>query len=183
LQYPYALNALPSVLEQQWDSAPFQPYKAAFPAETQTSPDVLLKHVHDLSASDVKDSALKKLQGYLWRNGYESGTICTPLFPDVASKLKSWKQDYGLTLAIFSSGSVEAQKLFFRYIGIGSPIVEGEPGAKQETEDLNPLFSANFDTMNAGPKMEGGSYKKIASEMGKSTEEVLFLSDNVQGQY
>ncbi|KAE9972616.1 hypothetical protein EG327_009442 [Venturia inaequalis] len=174
--YPYALTSLPSVLEQQWDSSDFSPYKSAFPREAQASSAALLEHVQQLSASDVKDPALKKLQGYLWRTGYESGSIVTPLFPDVAPRLKQWK-DSGLRLAIFSSGSVEAQKLFSKYVGVGK---ESETGGRQKTEDLNPLFEGNYDTINAGPKMEKGSYELIAKEMGLKVEEILFLSDNVK---
>ncbi|KAF2432179.1 2,3-diketo-5-methylthio-1-phosphopentane phosphatase [Tothia fuscella] len=177
--YPYALQILPTVLKEQWTSEPFQPYKTAFSSEVQQSPEVLLSHVQQLSASDVKDPALKKLQGFLWSTGYESGAITTPLFPDAASQIKAWKQEDALTLAIFSSGSVEAQKLFFKYIGISSTVVEGVTAEKQKTEDLNPLFSANFDTVNAGPKMVKESYVKIAEAMGKKVEEILFLSDNV----
>jgi 2,3-diketo-5-methylthio-1-phosphopentane phosphatase len=113
---------------------------------------------------------LKKLQGYLWHTGYSSGEITTPLFPDVTPRLTAWKHRDNLTLAIFSSGSVEAQKLFFAHIG-----------GESSTEDLNPLFEANFDTVNAGPKMVRESYEKIASRMGKNVGEILFLSDNVNG--
>lgn len=169
------------MLNEQWNAGPFQSYKTAFPIEAQQSPEAFRSHVEQLSSSDVKDPALKKLQGFLWRTGYESGEITTPLFPDVASQLKSWKQEQNLTLAIFSSGSVEAQKLFFRFIGVGGEVAEGESAGKQGTEDLNPLFQANFDTVNAGPKMVKDSYEKIAREMGKNAGETLFLSDNVNG--
>lgn len=70
---------------------------------------------------------------------------------------------------------MEAQKLFFGYVGVG-----GEESGKEE--DLNGLFEGNFDTINAGPKMEKGSYEKIAEEMGRTVSEVLFLSDNVNGK-
>ncbi|TID20234.1 2-3-diketo-5-methylthio-1-phosphopentane phosphatase [Venturia nashicola] len=168
------MNSLPSVLEQQWHSAEFLPYKSAFPSEAQASSAALLEHVRRLSASDVKDPALKKLQGFLWRTGYEGGFIVTPLFPDVSPRLKQWK-DEGLRLAIFSSGSVEAQKLFSKFVGVK----EGEAGGRK-TEDLNPLFEANYDTVNAGPKMEKESYELIAKEMGLEVGEILFLSDNVK---
>jgi enolase-phosphatase E1 len=168
------------VLEQQWDSAAFSAYKSAFPTEAQVSSDALLGHVQQLSASDIKDPALKKLQGYLWRAGYESGFIVTPLFPDVLPRLKQWK-NAGLRLAIFSSGSVEAQKLFSRYVGVSKVVKEGETEG-QETEDLNPLFEGNYDTVNAGPKMEKWSYELIAKEMGLKECEILFLSDNVKGR-
>jgi enolase-phosphatase E1 len=86
-------------------------------------------------------------------------------------------------LAIFSSGSVEAQKLFSKYVGVSQTITKGEPqlGKKQQTEDLNLLYEGNFDTINAGPKMEAGSYSLIAEELRKKVEEMLFLSDNVKG--
>jgi len=64
--------------------------------------------------------------------------------------------------------------MFSKYVG-----VEGGSGG---TEDLNPLFEANFDTVNAGPKMVKESYEKIVKEMGKDVSEVLFLSDNVNGK-
>jgi enolase-phosphatase E1 len=179
-QYPYALNNLPNILKEQWNSESFQSYKTVFPIEAQQSPAALLSHVQRLSASDVKDPALKKLQGYLWRAGYESGEITTPLFPDVASQLRIWRQEQNLTLAIFSSGSVEAQKLFFKFVGSNSV---GESAGKQDAEDLNSLFDANFDTLNAGPKMVKGSYEKIAGAMGKSVTGILFLSDNVNGMF
>lgn len=83
-------------------------------------------------------------------------------------------------MAIFSSGSVEAQKLFSTYVGISE--VVGKSGTeRQETEDLNPLFEGNYDTVNAGPKMEKESYELIAKEMGLKVGEILFLSDNVKG--
>ncbi|QDS77014.1 hypothetical protein FKW77_006322 [Venturia effusa] len=176
--YPYALDSLPSVLEQKWNSSDFSPYQSAFSSDVQVSSAALLAHVQRLSASDVKDPALKKLQGYLWRTGYESGFIVTPLFPDVSPRLKQWK-DSGLRLAIFSSGSVEAQKLFSKYVGVDQVVREGETEG-QKTEDLNPLFEGNYDTVNAGPKMEKGSYELIAKEMGLKVGEVLFLSDNVK---
>lgn len=119
------------------------------------------------------------MQGYLWRTGYESGSIVTPLFPDVSGRLKQWK-DGGLRLAIFSSGSVEAQKLFSKYVGVGKVVKEDGVGG-QKTEDLNSLFEGNYDTVNAGPKMEKQSYELIAKEMGLKVGEILFLSDNVKG--
>lgn len=171
-QYPYSIEHLAATVEAQWSDSSFIPYKSAFPGPAQVSPKALCACVRDLVARDVKDSALKKLQGLLWREGYQSGEVVTPLFEDVVPVLKKWHGD-GLELAIFSSGSVEAQKLFFKYIGIG-PTGDG-------TEDLNPLFNGNFDTVNAGPKKEAASYKKICKELGKEVGGCLFLSDNVEG--
>lgn len=93
------------------------------------------------------------------------------MFADVVPRLREWV-GLGKKLVVFSSGSVEAQTLFFRYVGVG----------EKNTEDLNRLFVANFDTTNAGPKMETRSYVRIASEVKVFADEILFLSDNVRGK-
>ncbi len=116
---------------------------------------------------DIKISYLKSLQGYLWFNGYESGEIRCPLFPDVHPALHKWHKA-GISIVIYSSGSVPAQKLLFQY-------TNSEPDA-----DLRGLLSGYFDTVNAGLKMERGSYEKIASKREESVGKWLFLSDNVK---
>ncbi|KAJ9641814.1 enolase-phosphatase E1 [Coniosporium tulheliwenetii] len=169
-QFPYALESLPTVLYHQWNDSEFQPYRDAFPEEARKSPAAFQRHVEELMAKDVKIAYLKSLQGYLWIKGYQNGDYTAPLFPDVAPQLKAWHAA-GKTLAIFSSGSVDAQKLFFQYTGSGE--------ARSATEDLNYLITDYFDTVNAGSKTEGQSYVKIAEKLGRKCGDVLFLSDNV----
>ena len=62
---------------------------------------------------------------------------------------------------MYSSGSVEAQKLIFGHTEHG---------------DLTPLFSGYFDT-RVGGKKEAASYRKILLDTGLSGPEMLFLSD------
>ena len=62
---------------------------------------------------DRKSTALKSLQGKIWKAGFESGELKGTLFDDVPDALKRWSAD--ARVAIYSSGSVEAQKLLFRY--------------------------------------------------------------------
>lgn len=45
---------------------------------------------------------------------------------------------------------------------------------------MKPLFSAHYDTVNAGPKMEATSYEKICREMGVDVKKVTFMTDNVK---
>ncbi|KAF1990907.1 2,3-diketo-5-methylthio-1-phosphopentane phosphatase [Aulographum hederae CBS 113979] len=168
--FPYALQALPAVLQSQWDSPAFLPYKSAFPEGAQASPKAFSAHVADLTARDVKIAYLKNLQGYLWRTGYESKEYATPLFADVVPWLEQ-QHAAGKKLAIFSSGSVEAQKLLFQYVG--------EDATK--AQDINGLFEDRyFDTVNAGPKAEKESYGKIAEAFGVEVGDVTFYSDNVK---
>jgi hypothetical protein len=88
----------------------------------------------------------------------------------VVPTLSAWKSA-GKTLAIFSSGSVQAQLQFFSYVKDGP----------MTTRDIKPLFSAHYDTVNGGPKLEKTSYEKICSEIGKDASKVTFLTDNVKG--
>ena len=68
--------------------------------------------------------------------------------------LKAWRAQ-GKDVAIYSSGSVFAQKLLMRH-------VKGEKG----TGNLEELVSGGwFDTVNAGLKAERGSYEKISGEL------------------
>lgn len=72
-------------------------------------------------------------------------------------------------MVIYSSGSVEAQKLLFRYTNVDVEEVEGG--------DLRGLIGGYFDTVNAGFKGESGSYRKIAASRGVEVGRWLFLSD------
>ncbi|KAM7199836.1 Enolase-phosphatase E1 [Rhypophila sp. PSN 637] len=165
--FPYALAALPGVLETQWDSPEFAQYRTAFPREHAVSPAALADHVKDLMSRDVKISYLKSLQGYLWERGYKNGELRAPLFSDVAPKFARWRE-HNVVIMIYSSGSVPAQKLLFGH-------TNGDPA------NLLPFITDFFDTVNAGPKMEAASYEKIAAKHPEHPPaEWLFLSDNVK---
>ncbi|KAG9252770.1 enolase-phosphatase, partial [Emericellopsis atlantica] len=165
--FPYALEALPSVLEQQWNDPNFAQYRDAFPEEYRDDQNALEQHVRDLVNRDVKVPYLKALQGYLWKTGYASGQIKAPLFPDVAPFMTE-SQAKGKKIMIYSSGSVPAQKLLFAH-------TDAEPS------DLTPLISDWFDTVNAGPKTSVSSYKTILSKHPDiSPANWLFLSDNLK---
>ena len=113
-----------------------------------------------LMDQDRKSTPLKALQGQIWRAGYESGELRGQVYPDVPRALQRWKRQ-GRSTAIFSSGSVQAQQLLFRY---------------SEAGDLMPLLDGYFDT-TTGPKREARAYRSIADSLAISTHSVLFLSD------
>jgi enolase-phosphatase E1 len=128
--------------------------------KTLRSVDEIITTLDRWSMEDKKITPLKTVQGILWKKGYESGEIKGHVYADVPSELKIWKTK-GLSLAVFSSGSVTAQKLIFGY---------------SEAGDLTPYFSHYFDTETGG-KREYETYAKIASELLFSANEILFLSD------
>ena len=97
-----------------------------------------------------------------------------------------------MKLAIYSSGSVDAQRLLLQYVDAGEPhggdAVSGSMHGTRtrKTRDIRSLFAGYFDTVNAGPKMEAGSYEKIVESLNTAKaldySKVLFLSDNVKGE-
>jgi enolase-phosphatase E1 len=117
----------------------------------------------DWQAKDIKAPPLKKLQGLIWESGYRSGAFCSEIFPDAFRALKRWKAD-GLRLYVYSSGSVQAQLLYFEFSSDG---------------DLRPFFSGHFDT-DIGSKVEPSSYRRVAEHIGATANHVVFFSDSVK---
>lgn len=125
-----------------------------------TEPGSVAAYLEHLISVDRKSTPLKSIQGDLWKEGYESGDLKSVVYDDVPPAFERWKAGRK-TIAIYSSGSVLAQKLLFGYTNHG---------------DLTPFISANFDT-NVGHKREAASYRKIAKDLNLSPYDILFLSD------
>lgn len=116
-----------------------------------------------LMDDDRKSTGLKMLQGILWRRGYGDGTLRGEVFDDVPEALEAWRKA-GLRLRIFSSGSVEAQKLLFAHSDHG---------------DLTGHFEGYHDT-RTGAKKTPEAYRKIAQAFDLPPKRILFLSDNLE---
>jgi enolase-phosphatase E1 len=116
--------------------------------------------VNELMDRDVKVTSLKKLQGMIWQDAFESGAMRAPLFDDVLPFLQRCR-DSGISVRIYSSGSVQAQQLFFGHTLAGN---------------LLPYFDGFHDT-TCGPKTDSGSYFKIAREFGRDAADLVFVSD------
>lgn len=114
----------------------------------------------DLINRDVKSTPLKTLQGMIWRSGFESGELVSHIFDDVPEAIAQWA-DSGLDVRIYSSGSIEAQKLFFAHTSAGN---------------LTSHLRGHYDT-TTGPKREAASYRAIATDMEITPREILFISD------
>jgi enolase-phosphatase E1 len=110
--------------------------------------------------ADRKETALKEIQGRIWEEGYADGSLRGALYPEVAAHLRAWAAG-GVALAVYSSGSVAAQRMLFGHSVAG---------------DLLPVFRAFFDT-RVGAKREAGSYRHIAAALRAEPGTILFLSD------
>jgi enolase-phosphatase E1 len=129
-------------------------------ADTQEAElESLAAYIDWLMTRDRKSTSLKSLQGKIWEEGYRR-QLRGQVFDDVPRALKRW-QGKKKTTAIFSSGSVLAQKLLFANTAAG---------------DLTPYISRYFDT-TAGSKTDSHSYQEIARILQRLPSEMVFISD------
>ncbi|MBA8886442.1 enolase-phosphatase E1 [Dokdonella fugitiva] len=164
--FPYARERLPAFVVTHGDDPDVQHWlhEAAkearlVSASRQEIIDLLVGWID----ADRKSTALKALQGMIWKDGYASGEYRAHVYPEVAARLRAWQAE-GKRLYVYSSGSVPAQRLFF---------------AHSEAGDLTPCFSGYFDT-ETGPKRDAESYRRIATAIDAPPAEILFLSDIVE---
>jgi len=152
------LNELQLEIAQLTDERLNEPrFSAPFRVD---SPDSIAAFLKFLIDDDRKSTPLKSIQGKIWQAGYKSGELRSVVFDDVPAAFERWEED-GTTLAIYSSGSVLAQKLLFQHTNHG---------------DLTPYISHYFDT-NTGGKRDAASYSKIAGQLELDPAKVLFVSD------
>ena len=145
---------MPEFLASKWHDGEFKTYLDAFPESDSGTPEALQAHVEDLTRRDVKVAYIKNLQGYLWENGYETGAYSTPLFPDVASRLKLWKEA-GHGLAIYSSGSVFAQKLLFGHVRATGSVAGQKRGRQADSTEVEDDVAMPPTKKHAAPSGDG----------------------------
>ena len=178
--FPFAKQELSRYIKQHWHKSPhhktiqaakkewlddqspnsIQIKQQSMKGETEEI-DALIQYLKHLISIDKKSTALKDLQGKIWEYGYHNGELKSQLFPETAECLRQWHEQ-GLKLSVYSSGSVQAQKLLYRYSSNG---------------DLEDLFSHWFDT-HTGPKKSAVSYTTIAQRLHSPPGNIWFVSDN-----
>jgi enolase-phosphatase E1 len=175
--FPYARAHLRRYLHTHGDSPQFRPvlrqlrlehdedvHRVMADGKWKSVPSVesIERYVLWLMDRDRKSQGLKDLQGRIWAEGYERHELTGQVFDDVAPALRHW-QSRGIAVGIYSSGSVLAQQLLFRYSTQG---------------DLTPLLRWHFDTA-VGAKTDPESYRRITSTLAVPASAVLFVSDSV----
>lgn len=161
--FPYAAAAIPEHVRQRRhdpDVAAILDAVADAGGLPRDDIEALIAQLLRWIAEDKKITPLKTLQGLVWRAGYETGAYRAHIYPDAAAGLRAWHAR-GIRLYVYSSGSIAAQRLFFRYSAAG---------------DLSGLFEGHFDT-TTGPKRSADSYRAIAAAIGLPADRILFLSD------
>lgn len=178
--FPYAQTQLECFLQQQgnnpaitaivneawheWDNDPDPKQQALLqqvPTSMRKTSQAVVPYLRTLIQEDRKSTALKELQGHIWRQGFEEGIIKADFYPEAIHCLQQWKQ-LGWKLAVYSSGSVQAQQLLYGHTQAG---------------DLRWLFCAWFDT-RTGNKKDQESYRAISEKLKIKPAGITFISDN-----
>lgn len=160
--FPYARARLPDFVRRHREQAEIKPLlvDANQLAGGELDEEALIAQFIHWIDTDQKITPLKSLQGLIWQEGYRNGDFTGHVYEDAVRNLRSWF-GLGYKLYVYSSGSVQAQKLLFGHSDSG---------------DLTRLFSGYFDT-HIGGKRDVISYERIAAELGLPAEQILFLSD------
>lgn len=171
--FPFARAHLTAFLREQWDAVDVRATVEALAAEhaaeasaqdrppawsgTRESAEAYALWLMD---RDRKSPGLKQLQGWVWERGYRAGLLTSDVFPDTPRAIRRWRAA-GIDVAIYSSGSVLAQRLLFGNTPDG---------------DLTPLLTGFFDTA-VGAKQSPASYARIAKELRRVPGQIVFVSD------
>lgn len=124
---------------------------------------VVMTEVIRLMDGDIKATGLKELQGLIWAEGYANGALRSEVFDDVPVALQRWIEA-AVDVRIYSSGSIGAQKVFFKNTRHG---------------DLTRYLSGYYDT-TTGPKRQPHSYELIAEDFELPPAHIIFFSDVVE---
>lgn len=167
--FPYARKKLPDFLlrrgAEEAVKEDLKLLRKEYEAESKSPnlPEYLrdpIPYLNWLIEIDRKSPALKSLQGKIWEEGFAKGELKGEVFDDIHPAFERWKK-LGKRISIYSSGSVLAQKMLFKYSKVG---------------DLSSYLFAHFDTA-VGGKREAQSYTRIARELEVLPEQILFISD------
>lgn len=160
--FPYARRRLRAFVLENAGRSEVAEQLAAVAADAGGKADLggLADQLERWSDEDRKATPLKTLQGMIWASGYASGELTAHLYEDAVRALRRWS-GRGLPVYVYSSGSIAAQRLYFKHTGSG---------------DLSALLAGYFDT-TTGPKRDAPSYLRIADAIGVPPAELTFFSD------
>lgn len=177
--FPYVLKNLEEYLKNNWNEDSTKTVIAALREQADEDkkaeldgviliptgdseeiiPDIV-KNVEWQMSQDRKTGSLKTLQGLVWDKGYKDGTIKGHVYEDVQKSFEKWTES-GRKIYIYSSGSVDAQKLLFE---------------NSEQGNLLEYLAGHYDT-KIGAKREKESYQSILKNIDAAAEDTLFLTD------
>ncbi len=164
--FPLSIKEMNAFLKKNWNNPIISEEKFLLKKElliNQSTPESLSKILTSWIKHDKKHTQLKLIQGKIWKEAYQNGEVKSHIYEDVPIALKKWQEEK-ISIYIYSSGSVQAQKLLFQYSMYG---------------DLTSYLSGYFDT-KIGSKKDKESYFKISEKIQVPPENILFISDSAE---
>ena len=178
--YPASLEHLRSFLDKHYEKDPIvteavklcaaehQPLASAvLSGNRQSVIDAAHTRLSELIGVNSKVSYLKTIQGLIWKNLYMSRGIEGHLFEDTKDLLLNCSTLPNASVWIYSSGSVQAQQLLFRYSTLG---------------DMTPYIRGYCDPPLVGSKTVAASYavlrQHIEKQIGRPCS-IVFVTDSV----
>ncbi|XP_044263789.1 enolase-phosphatase E1 [Tribolium madens] len=159
--FPFVTKQAEPFLQKKWEEESIKDcIKLIQEGDANLDLAAAVERVKALTQEDSSNKGLKTLQGLIYKDGYEKGELKAHVFDDVPEAFETWAKNR--RIAVYSTGSVDSQKLLF------SNTVKG---------DLSAHISKYFD-QSVGPKTEAESYKTIAKETGAKPEEIVFITDD-----
>ena len=114
--YPYSRSRFAALLSER-SADPEVARAVAQVRELMGEPDAdavrVEKALNAWLDEDVKATPLKTLQGLIWSEGFARGDLVSHFYDDVVPALRAWHAA-GVRLYVYSSGSVAAQRAWFR---------------------------------------------------------------------
>ncbi|MEK7763874.1 MAG: acireductone synthase, partial [Nitrospirota bacterium] len=118
--FPYAKHRLAAFLQEQQNEPALRQWADACQDTVaqelgrrpsyEELPGILSRWIEE----DRKHPGLKAIQGMIWHEGYRAGAFAPGLYEDVVPVLNRWRRN-GLRLALYSSGSEQAQRLLVEH--------------------------------------------------------------------
>ena len=172
--FPYSVKNFHQFLKKNWDQECVKVNVAAMMSAhvlgtafsdvsscTNELLTAIVAHLTQCVEKDIKVGYLKNIQGDIWNEGYSSGELKSELYADVLPFFERCRNE-NIKIAIYSSGSRNAQNLLFKYSNCG---------------DLRVYISCYFDT-SVGQKQESNSYAEICKTLGvDSASQIMFITD------
>lgn len=131
--------------------------------ENPSDPQEVNAYLQHLIRLDRKFGPLKFIQGKIWKEGFELGDLKSEFFSDLPEFLAICQRS-DLKVFIYSSGSREAQILYFSHSQYGN---------------LSEYIAGYFDT-TIGNKRSSQSYLNISQETGIPVGDICFFTDIVE---
>ncbi|XP_044728576.1 enolase-phosphatase E1 isoform X2 [Chrysoperla carnea] len=175
--FPYVCENVKTYLSENWDKEAVIELLKKLREESADLPkdgdkdvqlDKFVEYIVAKTKEDVSSTPIKTIQGLVYEHGYTKGQLKGHVFEDVALALESWSSSsgrYKRKVCVYSTGSIESQKLLFSWSSAG---------------DLTSHINTHFDQTLVGSKTDATSYQKIATKLDCKPESIVFLTDSVE---